>query len=450
MVTTPGQIVAQLLFLVVLIGLNAFFVMVEFAAVAARRSRIDQMAAAGSRGARIMGHWLSEPARRDRLIAASQLGVTVVSLALGDQGERTFSLILSPIFEKAIVPNVLKGILQALPLTLSLIIVSSFHVVFGEQVPKVAALRAPERAAALLSVPMRAFEWLTTPFVWALDRAASTVVRLIGLEPGGAHSVLYSVEEIKQIMRESEEGGVLGEQEREMLVGVFDIRDLVTRQVMIPRTEIKMIDVDEPLEALIKLTVESAHTKFPIYETDTDHVIGVVYVKDLVRVMASPGVPTTLRTLMRDVLLVPGALPVPNLLARFRSRHQQIAIVLDEFGGTAGLVTLEDIIEEIVGDLADQFETGERPELQRLKDGSASLDGLMLISEINSEFKLHIVDDNYDTLGGHIMGKLERIPEVGDSITEEDAILRVEVMDGMRVERVSLQPRTATPVESTA
>jgi len=437
---TPAQITAQLLLLVALIGLNAFFVMGEFAAVASRRSRIDQMVATGSRGAQVMQRWLSDSKSRDRLIAASQLGVTMVSLALGDLGERTFTLLLSPVFDNAQVPDALVGILRALPLTLSLIIVSSFHVVFGEQVPKVVALRAPEQAAALLSLPMRVFEWITSPLVWLLDRAASRVVRLLGFEASGAHSVLYSVEELKQIVRESEESGVLAEQEREMLNAVFDIRDLVTRQVMIPRTEIKMIDADEPFEALVKLAVESPHTKIPVYESDADHVIGVVYIKELVKVLANPSEHSTIRSLTREVLLVPGALPVENLLARFRSRHQQIAIVLDEFGGTAGLVTLEDIIEEIVGDLADQFETGEVPEMQRLKDGSALIDGLMLITEVNGEFKLHIVDENYDTIGGHIMGRLERIPDVGDTITEGGILLRVEAMNGMRIERISVLP----------
>ncbi len=442
---TPGQIVAQLALIAVLIGLNAFFVMVEFAAVASRRSRIDQMAADDNRGARVMQRWLTDSHSRDRLIAASQLGVTVVSLALGDLGERTFALILDPLFANDTLPGAINSLIRALPLTLSLVIVSSFHVVFGEQVPKVAALRGPEQAAALLSQPMRVFEWFTSPLVWLLDRAASAVVRVLGFEPTGAHSVLYSVEELKQIVRESEEGGVLAEQEREMLNAVFDIRDLVTRQVMIPRTEIKMIDADEPFEALIALAVNSPHTKIPVYETDADHVIGVVYIKELVKALANPREQRTIRSLTREVLLVPGGLPVENLLARFRSRRQQIAIVLDEFGGTAELVTLEDIIEEIVGDLTDQFETSEIPEVQRLKDGSALLDGLILITEVNDEFKLHIVDANYDTLGGHIMGQLERIPEVGDTVTEDGVTWRVEAMDGMRVERVTLlaaQPDT--------
>ena len=386
-----------------------------------------------------MQRWLSDPRQRDRLIAASQLGVTVVSLALGDQGERTFELLLNPLVANAPLDGTLASVLRALPLTLSLIIISSFHVVFGEQVPKVIALRTPEQAATWLSAPMRAFEWITTPLVWLLDRAASGVVRGLGLEPTGAHSTLYSVEELKQIVRESEESGVLAEQEREMLDAVFDIRDLVTRQVMISRTEIKMIDAEARLDELITLAIESPHSKFPVYETDADNVIGVVYVKDLVKALSARREQHTIRSLMRDVLLVPDTLPVENLLARFRHRRQQIAIVLDEFGGTEGLVTLTDIVEELVGEVADEFETQAAPEMQRFKDGSALLDGRMSIAEVNEAFRLNLIDPNYDTVGGFVMGRLDRVAEVGDTVPVNDVILRVEAMDGLRIERVSVR-----------
>jgi CBS domain containing-hemolysin-like protein len=182
-----------------------------------------------------------------------------------------------------------------------------------------------------------------------------------------------------------------------------------------------------------------------VYESDADHVIGVIYVKDLIKSLSNPREQHTIRSLTREVLLVPDSLPVDNLLARFRSKRQQIAIVLDEFGGTAGLVTLQDIIEEIVGELADQFDRSEPPDVQRLADGSALLSGLTLLAEINDQFGLHIVDENYDTLGGHIMGRLERIPEVGDRIAVDGVTLRIEAMDGMRVDRVSLRPTRPIP-----
>jgi len=442
-----GEIVAQLLLVAILITFNAFFVLIEFAAIVSRRSRVDQLAAEGGYGARILQRWLSDAKGRERLVAVSQLGITVVSLALGNQGELTFELIIGSLFKGIVVPPELAGIMQALPLVVSLLIISSFHVIFGEQVPKVAALRDPERIATFLAPPMRLFEWLTTPLVWLLDRIASWVLKRFGLTAEGAHSTVYTADEIKQIVRESGESGVLGESESELITAVFDIRDLVTRQVMIPRTEIKMIDVEGRFGDLIKLATESPHTRFPVYEIDADHIIGVLYVKDMIRALSNPREQRTIRSLTREVLLVPENLPVEELLARFRTRRQQIAIVLDEFGGTAGLVTLEDIIEELVGELADQFETA-RPDAQHLKDGTTSISGLMNITDFNESFNFHLVDGNYDTLGGYIMGKLERIPIVGDKIAlDGGATLRVEAMDGMRVDRLSLVPATRPKAE---
>jgi len=439
-----GQILSQLLLVTVLIAINAFFVTVEFAVVVARRSRVDQIAAEGNAGARILQRWISTPRERDKFVAAVQLGITIVSLALGSQGEVTFSLLVNKLFVGVTVSPELSGLIRALPLVISLVIVSSFTVVFGEQVPKLAALRNPEAIAVLLAPIMRFFVALTQPLVWLLDRASSRVLRLFGLHVEGAHTSIYTVEELKQIVRESEQTGVLAETEREMLNSIFDIRELVTRQVMIPRTEMKMIDADARFDELVKLATTSPHTKFPVYEEDADHVIGVLYVKDLIKALSNPREQRTIRSLTREVLLVPDTLSVEDLLARFRGRRQQIAIVLDEFGGTAGLVTLEDIIEEIIGDLTDQFEAPSRPDVQRLKNGSASITGLMKISEFNDEFESHLVDSNYDTIGGYIMGRLERIAAVGDSVALENGmLLRVEAMDGMRIERISLLPPPA-------
>jgi CBS domain containing-hemolysin-like protein len=437
-----GEILARLLFLGILIGLNAFFVMIEFSLVVSRRSRIDHLSASGSRGAKIVQRWLSDPKQRERLIAASQLGVTIVSLALGDQGERTFDVIITPMFNGLPLSPALAGVIRGLPLLLSLIIVSSVHVVMGEQVPKVAALRNAEKVISTLSLPMRLFTVVAAPLIWLLDRAATLVLRLIGLEGSDAHAVLYTVEDLKQIMRESEEGGVLAEQEREMITAVIDFRDIVTRQVMVPRTEVAMVEADAPISNLLEQAIQTPHTKFPVYEADPDHVVGVVFTKELVKLLAEGNFDRSrkIRTMMRDVLFVPDSLGVEHLLARFRAKHQQLAIVLDEFGGTAGIVTVEDILEEIVGDLRDEFESQIPPPIQRLKNGESSIEGLMQITEFNDQFATHIVDENYDTMGGFIMGQLERIPVVGDTITTNDLTLKVAAMDNLRVERITVIP----------
>jgi CBS domain containing-hemolysin-like protein len=436
-----GTLILELVLLVILIGINGFFVAVEFSVVASRRSRIEQLGKDGSRAAAIVHKWVGDNQSKDRLIAASQLGITVASLALGMVGENAFESILSTWFSgfEGLSP-VMENVVRALPVTLSLIIVSGLHVIFGEQVPKVASLRAPERLALIIALPMEWFRRITSPFNMLLDAMANAVLRMFGMEHSGGHSMLYSVEELKQIVTESEQGGVIGGEERDILHAVFDLRDMLTRQVMVPRTEVTMLEADALISDLINLADRLPYSKFPVYERDSDHILGIVYVKDLIHVLASHQENTPLRGLVRNVLYVPETLPVDDLLTRFRAQRQHMAVVLDEYGGTAGIVTLEDILEELVGEVQGEFEKGEAPEIQRLPDGSGLVSGLVLISEFNDIFSLNITDENYDTIGGFVMGQLERIPRVGDAVAVDGVNIRVENMDGLRIDRLSILP----------
>ena len=284
-------------------------------------------------------------------------------------GENTFEEILTPFFDH---PNLqgalqwLSPILAALPLIISLIIVTSLHVVLGEQVPKVAALHNPEKFALLAARPMRVFYVVFKWFIDILDWATRQVLSLVGLRMMGEHLTVYTVEEIKHILSESEEGGVIQAPAREMLDAIFDLRDLVVRQVMIPRTEIIALDSETPLPEIIQLTTQSKYTKFPIYEENLDQILGILHVKDLLRAMQSPDSEScTARTLAREPIFVPETISVDTLLQQFRDNRQHIAIVLDEFGGTAGLVTLEDLLEEIVGEVSDPFDSTS-PDIQTL------------------------------------------------------------------------------------
>ncbi len=246
----------SILFIFVLVALNGFFVSVEFAAVASRRARIQVLADAGNRSAQLVQAWLENPATRDRLIAGSQLGITIVSLALGAIGENTVEQILAPYFEHLVLPasfQLLVPIVAALPLVISLIIITSLHVVLGEQVPKVAALHAPERFALLAAWPMRVFTTIFKWFVDILDWATRQILRLFGLQMVGEHLTVYTIEELKQILTDSEEGGVLQTPERQMLDAIFDLGELVVRQVMIPRTEMIAVEADTPLDDIVGL-----------------------------------------------------------------------------------------------------------------------------------------------------------------------------------------------------
>jgi putative hemolysin len=433
------------LLILLLVALNGFFVSVEFAAVTSRRARIDLLAEGGNSSAKIVKTWLENPATRDRLIAASQLGITLVSLALGAVGENTFEALLTPFFNQLNLQGALQRlspILAALPLIISLVIVTSLHVVLGEQVPKVATLHNPERFALLAARPMRVFSIVFKWFISMLDWATRQVLALVGLRMMGEHLTVYTVEEIKHILSESEEGGVIQTPAREMLDAIFDLKDLIVRQVMIPRTEIIALEAEMTIADIIQITTQSKYTKFPVYEDNLDQVLGILHVKDLLRAMqSSDRHDGTARTLAREPIFVPETISVDTLLQQFRDNRQHIAIVLDEFGGTAGLVTLEDLLEEIVGEVSDPFDTSS-PEIQTLPDGSILIDGLTLIEDVNQQLDLALEDPDYDTIAGYFLGRLGRIPQVGDIVETEDLRLRAESMDGMRIAQLSLRRKT--------
>jgi putative hemolysin len=438
------------LLILLLVALNAFFTSIEFASVAARRTRIELLAEEGNAAAKIVKSWLENPASRSRLIAACQLGITIVSLALGALGENTFQELLAPSFNRMALSTSLQGLaglLAALPLIISLIIISSIHVVLGEQVPKVATLHQPERVALLGAQPMKLFSTIFKWFIDVLDWATKLILGLFGLQVVGGHSLIYTVDELKQILTESEEGGVLEAPEREMLESVFDFGDLLVRQVMVPRTEIIAIEAETKLDGITAMVKQYSYTKLPVYETDLDQIVGILHVKDLLKVMDQPDCQDiTARKLARETIYIPETLPVNELLHQFRHNRQHIAIVLDEFGGTAGLVTLEDLLEEIVGEVSDQFDES-TPEIQNQADGSVLIDGLTLIDAVNQQLELNLSDPHYDTIAGYFLGKLGHIPKIGDVIEAGGIQLKVESMDGLRISQLSLLRLNTIPPE---
>jgi putative hemolysin len=434
----------NIILIFILIGLNAFFVAVEFAAVASRRARLDLMVDSENDAVKLVHAWLEDPSARERLIAATQLGITLVSLALGAVGENTFAVILDPFFHGAHFPpalEILDSILPVVPLAISLTLVTALHVVLGEQVPKVAVLRAPERFALAAAPVMRVFNVIFKGFIDLLDWATRSILKVLGLPATSTHASVYTVAEIKEMVAGPEVEGVIEEPERKMLTAVIDFGELVVRQVSMPRTEIVAVEADQLLQEAVKLATEHAITKMPVYEDNLDQIIGIIHVRDiLARVVADEMEGCTVRELAREALFVPGTISVNDLLREFRTRRTHIAIVLDEFGGTAGLVTLEDLLEEIFGEVGDPFDRG-APNVQQQTDGSALLDGMMLIDEVNEHFGLSLVEPNYDTIAGYILGRLGRIPKVGDQveIADQDVALQVESMDHLRIAQVAIR-----------
>lgn len=430
------SILTGLLGVLFFVLLNAFFVAAEFGLVSVRRTRVEELAAQGHPTALIVRRALDDP---DRFIAATQLGITIASLALGWIGEPALAQLFVPLLQ--FLPSSWIGTAaHSIAAAIAFICITFLHVVAGELAPKSVALQNPERTAFFVARPMLVIFQMFRPAIWALNGAGNGLLRLIGIRPAGGHERVHSVQELKMLIEASQEEGVLKAEEEQMLRAVFDLRSSRAAEVMVPRTEMVCAPADATVEELADLAERTALTKFPVFEGDLDHIIGVVYLKDLLRPIRACRSDLTARALMREALFLPETVPVADLLAHFRRARQHIAILVDEYGGTAGLVTLEDLLEEIVGDIGDLFEPS-TPQIQRLPDGSVLLDGLMTIDEANEALNLALSDPFYTTIGGLVMGRLDRIPVAGDEVVLEDGRrLRVEEMDGMRVARVRLIP----------
>jgi putative hemolysin len=419
---------------VILVLLNAFFVAAEFSLVSVRQTRIAELVDQGNVTAETVQKALENP---DRVIAATQLGITLASLGLGWIGEPALSHLIEPIIE--LFPVELRpGLSHSLSAGLAFAIITFLHVVVGELAPKSIALQNPEGTSLVVARPTLWSERLFKPFIWALNGTGNALLRLVGVHPASGHELVHSVEELKMLVTASTEGGVVAPQESELLHAIFEFGHLLVRQVMIPRTEIIAVEADLPLAEIIPLITESTYTKLPVYDDDLDNILGIIHVKDLLRTMQEAGWQnSTARSLVREPMYVPETLPVSTLLRRFRDNRQHIAIVLDEFGGTGGLVTLEDLLEEIVGEVSDPFDKF-TPEIETLPDGSFLVEGLCLIEDVNNQLDLDLNDPAYDTIAGFTLGKMGHIPKVNDSVEYDKVLIQVETMDGMRIDRLKL------------
>lgn len=425
--------VLKLVGVAALVLANAFFVAAEFALVSVRRTRIYELLEQGNAAARWVARAVEDP---DKVIAATQLGITLSSLGLGWMGEPALAQLLEPVI--VIFPIAWQsGVAHSLSAGIAFSVITFLHVVVGELAPKSIALQNPERTSLFVARPTLWTEALFKPIIWILNGAGNLLLRILGVTPASGRQMVHSVEELKMLVTASAVEGVVEGGEEEILHAVFDFGDTLVRQVMIPRTEMVAVPADASLHDLVETAVGHPYTKLPVFEGSQDHVIGVVHLKDVVeRLHRGDGRDLTSRDLMREALFVPETARIITLLERFRLRHQHIAIVLDEYGGTAGVVTLEDVLEEIVGEVSDRID--EVPDIQLREDGTTLVDGLTLIDEINEHLGLHLADPNYDTIAGFVLGRLGRMAHVGDRVTVDGIQLRVEAMDGRRIDRISL------------
>ena len=430
--------IVRLLIVFVLVLLNGFFVGAEFALVRSRRTRLEAMTRGGDTKARLALRALNN---LPRLLSATQVGVTLASLGLGWVAESAFGELFEHLL--AHLPVALEVSLRVtIGATIALIVVTYFHVVFGELTPKAAALNHPESLARWLSPPLIAFAWLVSPFTWILSRSAVVVLRGLGQRPIDAEEQVHSAEELRLLVEQSQEGGVLEQRDAALIEGVFEFSEKNAREVMTPRTDMVALDIDCTLDEAVEIAEESGFSRFPVYEETIDHIVGLVLAKDLFRVLVHRPEQFSLRDIMRPVHVVPGTREVEEVLADFKRLKEHMAVVLDEYGGTAGLVTMEDLLEEIVGEILDEYDEPVEP-FARPSAGEVLVPGSTNIDELNERYSLDVSSEDYTTIGGWVFGVLGRLPVVGDRVTGGGAVFTVREMDGRRIETLAVDLHSA-------
>jgi magnesium and cobalt exporter, CNNM family len=407
----------------VLILLNAFFVAAEYGLVTARRTRIVELQHQGNRRARDVLRITSDP---PRFISAMQLGVTLTSLGIGALGEQA----LAHAFD-----NVTSTVLAVL---LAYLILTFLHVVFGELVPKGIALGHSEGTALFVSAPVRAFFIVFKPLIWFLQRSTEIVLRVLGLQPPGGEVEIYSEAELRMLVSQSTRGGEIEEQEQEMLYKVFDFADKEASDVMVPRPEVVALSVDLPPEQCLEAVMDSPYTRYPVYKETLDNVVGILHVRDLFSALRDRGMhEVKVGDLIRPAHIVPETKDLAALLTEFRRTNQHMAIVVDEYGEMEGIVTLEDLLEEIVGEIEDEFDLPDES-VEQVDDDTVRIDGTFPIDDFNERFHTSLPDEDYHTVAGFVFGLLGRQPEIGDDIAHDG--LRFDVLDveGSRINKLAV------------
>lgn len=416
-----------------MVAINALYVAAEFATVGTRRTRIRELAAEGDRQAQRLLPIVEEPQLLDRYIAACQIGITLSSIIVGFYGQAQLVPYVQPVF--ASLGGLQAGAAAAFSALFLLVVLTLFQVVFGELLPKSIALRYPERLALATMQPMVWSLLLLRPFIAVLNGSAFAIMRVLGISVTSEHGHVHSPEELEVLFRESAKGGLIDAGEREMLQNVLHLQDHLARQIMVPRTRMNLVALGAEPAAAYRELLASPHTRFPVFEGTPDKIVGALHLKDLALAVRQ-GEPASLRPFVREVLLLPETVTVSELWQQMRSKRRHLAVLFDEYGGISGLVTLEDILEEVFGELQDEFDRETEP-VQYGAEGRVYLRTDLLVQTLNARFSLELPDDT-ETLGGLILNRLEGTPRVGDEVTLENLVFRVEVVDEHSVRQVSV------------
>lgn len=432
-----------------LILVNALFVAAEFAIGAARKTRVNQMASTGNRLAKLLLPIMEDSRLLDNYVAACQVGITVSSLALGVYGQGVIAQQLTDPFARLLTAsapllsqvglqaeNMATTAAHSIAVIVVLIVLTVTQVILGELFPKSVAIQYPEKLALGTVIPLRWSMAILRPLIWFFNGSGDLVFKLLGYEERSGFAHVHSPQEIEILVTESHGGGLLDDEERAMLRNTFRMRDLTARQVMIHRTRVTAAPADSSVMDIMEKVIEAGSTRIPLYQGTIDTVIGFVHIKDLFRLHVEAK--ENLAEILREVVYVPESLPVVDVWETLRNKRQYMAIVFDEYGGTAGLITLEDLIEEIFGEVQDEFDD-EIPLISQDKQGRIYLRGDLLVTDVNEYLDLSLPADSADTLSGLVMSELGRPPVIGDEVAVNGTVIRVEVVVDLGVTEVSLQ-----------
>ena len=423
----PLPSILNLFLIALLVLMNGFFVSAEFAMVKVRGSRIEALVEAGNKRA----IYASNIVRNlDAYLSACQLGITLASLGLGWLGEPAIAHLLEPMFTAlGLGPVYVHGI----SIVIAFVIITILHIVLGELAPKTMAIRKSETVTLWSAALLTFFYKLMYPFIWALNGMANSLLRLFRMAPASEHDSAHSEDEIRILMKESNKSGLIDNTELALVDNIFDFTATSAREIMIPRTEMICLNANQSMLENLEIASESMRTRYPVYNGDKDHIIGFIHIKDLMRSQLTDTI-----SVIRPILAVPESTPISDLLKRMQRSKTQIAILIDEYGGTSGMVTLEDIMEEIVGEIQDEFDQ-ERPAIEKVDEMEYSIDGMMLIEEVSERFELDMDRSDYDTIGGWLYSRVETIPpEVGQSVEYGGYVFVIQETEHKRISRVNV------------
>jgi putative hemolysin len=422
-VTIFLEIVAVLL----LVAGNAFFVAAEYALVTARRTRLMELSDAGNRRAKMALRIMDDPVR---FIGTVQLGITAFSIALGAVGEPLIEHFFDPV------------VATTLAFILAFALVTYLHVTLGELVPKAVALTRNESTALWVALPVEAVYVVTYPLVWFLQQSANAFTRLFGIQPAPAGVVAHTEEDIRHIVAAAEDTGVIEEAEEEMVYKIFDFADKEVHEVMVPRPEVVALSIDLPPQEALAAVIDSPYTRYPVYRGSLDDIVGILHVRDLFSALYAQGIDNVasvdVTALVRPTYMVPETKDLAAMLAEFRRANQHMAVVVDEYGSFEGIVTLEDLLEEIVGEIEDEYDLPDES-VERVDDSRIRIDGTFPIDDFNEQFGQEIPQDDYHTVAGFVFGALGRAAESGDEVLHDGLRFHVLDVDGPRIERLEVE-----------